>query len=521
MKPQPCFTEHLPVPGIRHELGAGKRAPTAARPPLPRCGRDRIHRFPHAPHWVSILLLAATIAAPVPCARADASLPRPTPEQVAFQNAELGLFIHFDIQVLDPEYQRAQAVSRPRSRSGSISPERFNPARLDTDQWLQTAQALGANYVVFTAKHSSGFLMWQSDLYPFGVRQSPWRDGKGDVVQDFLASCKKFDIRPGLYCSAGGNEYWNLHNGPIRYEGGRISGRQEDIADFIGMDLRMYTELFQKAGPLFEVWLDGGVDPFAGRLTPIIAKYEPGAVCFNGPADGVPAGLVRWSGNEDGFVEYPCWNTIDSTDDQTARGSGKPEGKYWLPVEADLPLRYPGIWMWKPGTEDKILCLSSLMARYLDTVGRGTNLIVNAVIDPEGRVPEADARRLAEFGAKIKEWFGRSIAQTSGRGNIIELKLPRPQEINFVSIMEDIREGQRVRQYVLDGLVDGQWRELATGESIGHKRIQQFGRIKVEAVRLQITQFVAEPIIRQLAVYSIQPLPSDPNAAIEPAPTSG
>jgi alpha-L-fucosidase len=445
--------------------------------------------------------------------RAESSvpdLPCPTPEQVAWQDDELGMFIHFDIEGFDRDYQSAPKPGSLRKPTGAINPAEFNPRKLDTDQWLKTAKALGAKYAVFTAKHSSGFLMWQSELYPFGVKQSSWENGRGDVVQDFLKSCRKYGLHPGLYCSAGGYSYWNLHHDPVVYRGGQISGKPEAVQAFLNMDLRMYTDLFQKAGPISYLWLDGGVDPFGDRLAPIIAKYEPQAVCFNGPSNGVPAGLARWSGNEKGYAPYPLWDTVNTTDDQKDRGAGDPNGKYYIPVEANVPLRYH-VWMWRADDQDKILSLSALMDMYLKTVGRGANFIINANIDPDGRIPEADTKRLAEFGATIRKWFGKSIAETAGHGDMIELKLDRSRKINFVSIMEDLRQGRRIRRYAVDGRVNGTWRELCTGESVGHKRIQQFDGTTVDVVRLRVTDSVGEPIIRQLAVYNIQPLPPDPN----------
>lgn len=437
-------------------------------------------------------------------------LPLPTPEQIAWQDDELGMFIHFDIEVFDKDYQSAHPRGVKGKPLGNISPAEFNPRRFDTDQWLKTAKALGAKYAVLTAKHASGFLMWQSDLYSFGVRQSPWENGKGDVVRNFIESCHKYGIQPGLYCSAGGHSYWNLHHSPVRYHGGTISGEAGAVQAFVNMDLQMYASLFKDAGPVSYLWLDGGVDPFGGRLAPIIAEYEPGAVCFNGPSNGVPAGLARWSGNEKGYAPYPLWDTVNSADDQADRGPGDPDGRYYVPVEANVPLRYH-VWIWQADDQDKILSLSALMDMYLKTVGRGANFIINANIDPDGRIPEADAERLAEFGATIRKCFGHGIAETSGRGDVVELDLKRPREIDFVSIMEDLRQGQRIRRYAVDGRVDGKWRELCAGESIGHKRIQQFNRATVAAVRLRVTESVGEPLIRQLAVYNVHTLPADPN----------
>lgn len=441
---------------------------------------------------------------------AASDLSRPTPEQAVWQDDELGMFIHFDIEVFDKDYQHGRSPGAAHKPLGDIPPAEFTPRRLDTDQWLRTARALGAKYAVFTAKHSSGFLMWQSDLYPFGVKQSPWEDGKVDLVRDFLESCRKYGIQPGLYCSAGGHSYWNLHHNPVIYHGGQISGESEAVEAFVNMDLQMYTSLFKAAGPISYLWLDGGVDPLGDRMASIIAKYEPQAVCFNGPSNGVPAGLARWSGNEKGYAPYPLWDTVNTTDDQKDRGAGDPDGKYYIPVEANVPLRYH-VWIWRADDQDKILSLSALMDMYLKTVGRGANFIINANIDPDGRIPGADAKRLAEFGTTIRKWFGQSIAETTGRGDVIELKLKHRHAINFVSILEDLRQGQRIRRYAVDGRVNGQWRELCAGESVGHKRIQQFDGTTVDAVRLRVTESVGEPVIRQLAVYNIRTLPPDPS----------
>jgi len=448
--------------------------------------------------------------------------PRPTPEQAAWQDAELGMFIHFDIEVFDDHFSHAHPVADTNHVGwGELSPSIFNPAKLDTDQWLDVARALGANYAVFTAKHSSGFLMWQSDLYPFGVKQSPWRDGKGDVVADFIASCKKYGIQPGIYCSAGGHAWWNAHHGKVTYRKG-IAGDPKDVQAFLDMDLAMYRDLFQHTGPRFYVWLDGGVNPFGDTIIPVLAQYEPHAVAFNGPSSGVPAGIARWSGNEKGFAPYPLWDTINISNDQLDRGAGVADGKYWIPVEGNVPLRFHE-WMWHADNENQILSLSSLMTMYLKTVGRGANFIINANINSDGLIPEADAQRLKEFGETVRKWFGTSIAETNGAGKTVELRLSQPQEINFVMIMEDITRGQRIRNYEVEGLVNGEWKKLCAGESIGHKRIQEFDRTRVEAIRLRVTGAVARPLIRKLAAYNIETLPPDPNnpaSEIPPAPAT-
>ncbi|HTW94657.1 MAG TPA: alpha-L-fucosidase, partial [Tepidisphaeraceae bacterium] len=290
-------------------------------------------------------------------------LPIPTPQQAAWEDDELGTFFHLDIEVFDKDYQ-ARAVREDqlppdthrteRGRGvplGSIDAKEFDPTHLDTDQWMRVAKSMGARYAVFTAKHSSGFLMWPSDLFPYGVRQAAWEDGKGDVVADYLASCRKFGISPGLYCSAEGQSYWMMHHARIVYHHGVLSGPPEVAREFLDMDERMYAQLWEHAGPIGYMWFDGGVNPFGPELSPIIARLEPKMVCFNGPMGGAPGGLARWSGNEKGYVVYPTWDTTDITNDQIDRGTGSAEGKYWVPVEANVPLRYH-VWMWQSDTQD-------------------------------------------------------------------------------------------------------------------------------------------------------------------------
>lgn len=437
--------------------------------------------------------------------------PLPTAAQQTWENDELGMFFHFDIEVFDPYYQ----VGHPRGQHGppvgSISPALFNPTRLDTDQWLRVARSMGARYAVFTAKHDSGFLMWQSDLYPYGVRQSPWRDGHGDVVADFLASCRRYGIDPGLYCSAGNNSWWRLHHGDFSVRGGRIRGDAGTIRQLEALDVGMYGQLWRRAGPLRYLWFDGGVDWIGSPIAALVAQLEPDAVCFNGPGMGVPGGLARWSGNEKGYINYPSWDTTNVSDDQHDRGPGDPEGRFWIPVETNIPLRYHS-WFWRSDDEDRILSLSELTTDYLLSVGRGGNFIINANIDPDGLVPEADARRFAEFGRTLRAWFGQSLAETAGSGPVLELRLSHPQPIDCVTIMEDIAQGQRIRAYTVEGRgAGGLWRTLCSGESVGHKRVQPFARTSVDAVRLRATRFSGRPVIRKLAVYNIDFPPPDPN----------
>ena len=225
---------------------------------------------------------------------------------------------------------------------------------------------------------------------------------------------------------------------------------------------RLTEELWSNYGPLDYVWFDGGAPPPSKGgpdLVPILKQHQLHAVAFQGPEE-LPAGLTRWVGNEQGVANYPNWATVSG---RNKPGSGDPDGKYWQPGECDVPLR-GNLWFWQPHTEYHIRSLENLMDIYYKSVGRNCNMILNANIDRNGLVPEPDMKRFKEFGAEIQRRFGKSLAETSGRGATVELALPQPTTIDHVILMEQITEGERIREYVVEGLVAGEWKPLCSGQ---------------------------------------------------------
>ena len=270
-------------------------------------------------------------------------LPKPTARQLEWQDMELGMFFHFDIPVYKPGWNWRLWKDMP-------TPDMYNPKKLDTDQWMEAAKAMGAKYAVFVAKHCSGFLQWQSDLYPYGVKQSSWRNGKGDVVGAFVKSCRKYGIRPGLYASVTANGFLEVDNPGLVNRG--KGGDAEKQKEYQKICEQMLTELWSRYGELFEIWFDGGAMPVekgGPDLVPIYKKYQPNAIVFQGPAAS-----IRWIGNEDGVAAYPCWATVPETSDYY--GSGDPDGTVWLPGECDVPVRKHD-WFWKPDSAHKLYYL--------------------------------------------------------------------------------------------------------------------------------------------------------------------
>jgi len=431
----------------------------------------------------------------------SSSLPRPTAAQRRWQDCEVGLIYHFDLPI-------AAGIYAPNNTHRErIDPARYNPTRLDTDQWLEAAKAAGARYAVFTATHFNGFMQWQSDLYPYGLKQAKWRGGKGDVVQEFVESCHKAGILPAIYFSTHRNVYQTVWGHYVNWGKGRGTEKQQAYNRIAEAQL---AELCSRYGNLVQIWFDAGVKlPHEGGpdVLPIFARHQPDSVFYHSSRRSDH----RWVGNESGRVRYPSWATMPrGADDAVGHNcptwkrclaSGDPDGPVWSPGMADAPLRNHN-WFWKPGQEKNVHDVDDLMSMYIASVGHNCNLILGEVITPEGLVPEYDIQRLAEFGREVKRRFGTSLAETAGNGNTLELALPRPAPINCMMAMEDIAHGERIRAYEFEGRVaGGSWRPLCQGECVGHKRIQTFDPVEVAAVRLRVNKSSATPRIRRLAVF--------------------
>jgi len=428
-------------------------------------------------------------------------LAKPTAAQLAWQDAEIGLLYCFDLPV-------AASVFAPNNTvRDRLDPKRYHPSKLDTDQWIEAARAAGAGYAVFTATHFSGFMQWQSDLYPYGLKQTRWRDGKGDVVADFVESCCKAGIKPGIYFSTHRNVWQTVWGHYVDWGRGKGTEKQEAynrIAE------KQTEELCSRYGKLLEIWYDAGVKtPEEGGpdVLPIFEKLQPDSVFYH----SAQRCDHRWIGNEAGHAGVPCWATmpgdIHGAAWRRALYRGDPEGPVWSPGMVDVPLRGAGgvhHWFWKPNAEKGVYTPEQLVEMYYRSVGRNANYIIGVVIQPDGSVPEPDAASLAAFGKEIRRRFDKPLGETQGEGPVVELELSSPQKIDHLVVMEDVAHGQRVRAYELEGLVAGNdWHKLAEGASIGHKCIQRIDPTEVAAVRLRVTHSAAPPLIQKLAVYHV------------------
>lgn len=416
----------------------------------------------------------------------------PTPQQIAWQDLELGMFVHLAPNTW--QNREYDDLSTPLSV--------IDPKGLNTDQWVDTALSLGARYVVFVAKHAGGFCMWQTKTTNYGIAQTPWKNGKGDIVAEIAASCRNRGLKFGIYCSP-----------TDRHFGAGIGGKcatSELQSRYNAIYREQLTELFTRYGELVEIWFDGST------VTPVVDllhRYQPNAMIFQGPA-----ATIRWVGNEDGFAPYPCWNGIDAPlarlGTATALDSD-PNGSVWLPNEVDVSIRRPD-WFWSTSNASLVLTPDQLLSIYYRSVGRGAQLLLNIPPNREGLMDEKDRASAAAFGAAIRRRFATPLAVTHGGGRTMTLDLKEPRRIDTVILQEDIALGERVRAYTLEGRSRGQWVTITQGTAIGHKRIQPIEPSVIDALRLRVTDAAAPPRIRTFAAFDTgQQPPADWKAASE------
>lgn len=386
--------------------------------------------------------------------------PRPTAAQLAWQRDELALFVHFGINTFtDREWG-----------DGSESPRLFAPGALDCRQWARTARAAGARAMILTAKHHDGFCLWPTRTTTHSVASSPWRDGKGDVVQEFVDACRAEGLKAGLYCSP-----WD-RNHPAYGD----SARYNDVY------AEQLTELLTNYGPLNEVWFDGanGEGPNGKRQTydwprtwALVRRLQPQAVIFS---DAGPD--VRWIGNERGVAGETCWSTIRSSavpyigasGDEviTALQQGHADGDVWRPGETDVSIR-PG-WFYHPAEDDRVRSVDNLLSLWFTSVGRNSKLLLNVPPTREGLFHATDAARLLGLRERLRAMQAAEIPlHTSWRRRSATLaectiRLPRGVHASVVELSEEIGEGQQVNRWTLSS----PRHELVRGTTVGYKQMR-------------------------------------------------
>ncbi|HET9294957.1 MAG TPA: alpha-L-fucosidase [Gemmatimonadales bacterium] len=421
-----------------------------------------------------------------------ASRPTPTRAQYRWHREELALFVHFGINTFtDREWG-----------DGGESPALFHPPALDARQWARAARAAGARAMILTAKHHDGFCLWPTATTTHSVSSSPWRGGQGDVVSEFVAACRDEGLGAGLYLSP-----WDRHEPSYG-----------DSPRYNELYIAQLTELLTRYGRLVEVWFDGanGEGPNGKRqrydwprVFGTVRRLQPDAVIFS---DAGPD--VRWIGNEDGVAGETCWATIDPSavpwpgyDAPGVREllqRGDPAGSAWRPGETDVSIR-PG-WFYHADQDAKVRDAANLLELYFTSVGRNSKLLLNVPPAPDGRFHAMDVRRLAEFGelrSRLFAWDGAAGArmQRADNGRRITITPGAPFAFDVVRLEEDIRHGHVVSSYRVEAELDGAWRTVSRGTTIGHRKLDRIAPVTTSSVRLIVEDALDRPNVSRLSLH--------------------
>jgi alpha-L-fucosidase len=434
----------------------------------------------------AVVLLCATIS----MAQNFADV-KPSPQQVAWQDLEIGAIIHFGPNTfMDREWG-----------DGTADPSVFNPSSVDPEQWMQAAKSAGITYVVFVAKHHDGFCLWPTEQSQYGVKSSPWKGGHGDLVRDVAAGARKYGLKFGVYLSP-----WDRHEPAYK-----------DSAAYDGYYLAQLEELVTNYGELVEFWLDGAGS--AGhvydfdRYVDNLRVYQPNTLIF-ADAALLKYGDIRWVGNEEGSASEDNWNVLD------LRGYLR-----YRPAETDTPLRREH-WFWHPNDEKSLKSVSELLDTYHRTVGRGAQLMIGLAPDNRGLLPDADVNRLREFGEAIRSIYapGKNLAARATNASafraavdsdpdtmwsapegshsaVIDLLFAHPISFDRALTMEWLVDGQKVQKYAIQVADGAQWRTVHSGTTIGHKKIDLFSRLSTQHVRLNILSSSGTPRIREFQLF--------------------
>lgn len=451
--------------------------------------------------------------------------PLPSQRQINWNDMEFYAFIHFNMNTF----------TNMEWGMGSEKPSQFNPTQLDCRQWARVCSEAGMKGIILTAKHHDGFCLWPSAYTEHSVKNSPWRNGKGDVVRELSEACKEYGLKLGIYLSP-----WDRNHAEY--------GKPEYLAYF----RNQLRELLTNYGDIFEIWFDGangGTGWYGGaneerhidRKTyydwqntyKIVRELQPGACLFS---DAGPD--IRWVGNEEGWAMETNWSTIRR--DEFYPGSpnyvelrtGHEDGTHWVPAEVDVSIR-PG-WYYHPSEDHLVKTLPHLLDIYYNSVGRNASLLINFPVDKRGLIHENDAAQILKLGKAIKADFaenlvsGKKIAVSNVRGNSKEfgpknlidnnkdtywatddhitqptltVKFDKPTVFNRFMISENIKLGQRVKKFEIEALCNGKWKPLASQTTIGRKRILRFPDTEATQFRLKITESKACPVISELGLY--------------------
>jgi len=456
----------------------------------------------------------------------------PSDRQLRWQQLELTGFLHFGINTFTGREWG----------DGTESPQIFNPTALDAGQWVKTCKDAGIKQVILTAKHHDGFCLWPSRYTEHSVKNSPWKNGKGDVVKETAEACRKYGIGFGIYLSP-----WD-----------RNSDLFGDSAAYNNYFKAQLTELLSNYGRIDEVWFDGANGDESGKKQvydfegwyDLIRQMQPQAViAVMGPD-------VRWVGTESGYGRATEWSVVpvDMQDQEKIAGNSQKELSFapknmmeddlgsrsiitkakslvWYPSEIDVSIR-PG-WFYHPAEDSLVKTPDKLMDIYFNSVGMNGVLLLNIPPDKRGLIHKEDIKSLKSFKLLLDETFKTNLARqaiitstgdkntaalldknfssfwTNSGGDTtatLDIKLNKEQIFDVLMLQENIKSGQRIEKFSLEYKHAGNWLKVCDGTTVGFKRLLKFPAVKASELRLNIESSRLNPVLSEFAIYNMAKL---------------
>ena len=456
----------------------------------------------------------------------EAILPVPQEKQVNWQKMETYAFVHFGLNTFnDREWGY-----------GDSDPKTFNPARLDCEQWVQTFVNSGMKGVILTAKHHDGFCLWPTQLTEYCIRNTPYKDGKGDIVRELSDACKKYGIKFAVYLSP-----WDRHQANY------------GTPEYVDYFYKQLHELLTNYGDVFEIWFDGanGGDGWYGgakdartidrktyydypRAYKMIDELQPQAVIFS---DGGPG--CRWVGNENGFAGATNWSFLRAGEVYPGYPKyrelqyGHADGNQWVAAECDVSIR-PG-WFYHPEEDDKVKTVDQLTDLYYRSVGHNATLLLNFPVDRNGLIHPTDSLNAVSFHQRVQKELADNllssakVSASDERGGQFKVRgvtdgkydtywatndgvttadltftFSQPTKMNRVMIQEYIPLGQRVKSFVVEYKKGDPWLSVKCNEettTVGSKRLLLFEMNETEELRIRFTDARACLCINEVGAY--------------------